>query len=200
MRKLQQRFGHPKKFHLDQEDTVTLEVDIGKEGRVEKEIRKHILVSEISKYVSRVFQCTDIISGKVDRIRFEVLLLSDDRKKMLSALYIEWREDNDSGHLMNNILDVRPRYINTEILEAIFECFGIEEGEYLSKGIYLTDAEQTYQISNLVTSSSGLVHGGAWRVLSEGFNMIFRSLIPHEEYLRKYKKAGLRSENSKPVQ
>ena len=91
MRKLQQRFGHPKKFHLDQEDTVTLEVDIGKEGRVEKEIRKHILVSEISKYVSRVFQCPDIISGKVDRIRFEVLLFSDDRKKMLTAIYIEWR-------------------------------------------------------------------------------------------------------------
>ena len=199
MRKLQQRFGHPKKFRLDDEDTVILEVDICKDGNIVKEIRKHILVEEIYKYVSRVFQCPDIVSGKVDRIRFEILIAADDRKKMLSALYIEWSEDSNGGHLMNNVLDIRPRYITTEILEAIFECFGIEEGEYLSKGIYLTDPEETYQISNLVTSSSGLVHGGAWRVLSEGFNMVFRSLIPHEEYLRKYKKAGLRGESSKSI-
>lgn len=197
MRKLQQRFGHPKKFHLDLEDTVTLEVDIYDHGSVEKEIRKHIMVEEIPRYILRVFQCPDIVSGKVDRIRFNVGLLSDDRTKMLNALSIEWKEDSTGGHLMNNVLDIRPRYINTEILEAIFECFGIEEGEYLSKSIYLGDSDDQYQISNLVTSTSGLVHGGAWRVLSEGFNMIFRSLIPHEEYLRKYKKAGLRGENRK---
>nr|DAO30491.1 MAG TPA: hypothetical protein [Caudoviricetes sp.] len=185
MHKLQERFGHPKKYHLNLDDTVRLEVGIYNNEYVVKGFDKRIKLSSVPKYIRKAFQCPGIMSGAVNRILFNVSVIGLDNKSYYSALKIEWTGFSKNS-VMNNILNVTPRYTNTEILEAIFDCFGIDEGEFLSKGIYLADETKTFQISSLETENSGIVHGGAWRVLSEGFSMIFRSLIPHDEYMRKY--------------
>lgn len=194
MHKLQERFGHPKKYHLDLDDTVRLEVGIYKDEYIVKGFDKRIKLVNVPKYIRKAFQCPSIISGAVNRISFDVSIIGLDSVSYYSALKIEWKGFSKNS-VMNNTLNIMPRYTNTEILEAIFDSFGIDEGEFLSKGIYLADETKTFQISSLETENSGIVHGGAWRVLSEGYSMIFRSLIPHDEYMRKYRKKEINKTN-----
>ena len=194
MHKLQERFGHPKKYHLDLDDTVRLEVGIYKDEYIVKGFDKRIKLVNVPKYIRKAFQCPSIMSGAVNRISFDVSIISLNGTSYYSALKIEWKGFSKNS-VMNNTLNIMPRYTNTEILEAIFDSFGIDEGEFLSKGIYLADETKTFQISSLETENSGIVHGGAWRVLSEGYSMIFRSLIPHDEYMRKYRKKEINKTN-----
>lgn len=92
MHKLQERFGHPKKYHLDLDDTVRLEVGIYKDEYIVKGFDKRVKLDNVPKYIKKAFQCPSIISGAVNRISFNVSIVGLDGQSYYSALKIEWKD------------------------------------------------------------------------------------------------------------
>lgn len=92
MHKLQERFGHPKKYHLNLDDIVRLEVGIYNGKYVVKGFDKRIKLSSVPKYIRKAFQCPGIMNGAVNRISFNVSIIGLDNQSYYSALKSNGRD------------------------------------------------------------------------------------------------------------